>query len=105
MPDVSPAGIRIEIAHAGAEVQTVAAISLEPPATVADALRLAAADPRFAGIDLQDATVGIFGAIVAREQQLADGDRIEIYRALAVDPKLERRRRASRKPLSKSDRS
>jgi len=95
----------IEIAHAGPGAQTVVALRLEPPATVADALRLAAADPRFAGLDLQGATVGIFGSVVARGQALVEGDRIEVYSALAVDPKLARRRRADRKGLSKSGRS
>ncbi len=95
----------IEIATAGPDAQTVIALRLDAPATVADALRLAGEDPRFAGIDLHTASVGIFGAVVARGQVLVEGDRIEIYRSLAVDPKLARRRRASRKLVSRSGRS
>jgi putative ubiquitin-RnfH superfamily antitoxin RatB of RatAB toxin-antitoxin module len=95
----------IEIVYAGPQTQIIAGLEVDPPATVADALRLAAADPRFTGVDLQTAAVGIFGTVVAREQVLAPGDRIEIYRELAIDPKIARRRRASAKPLSKSARS
>jgi len=95
----------IEIVYAGPQAQIIASLELDPPASVADALRLAAVDPRFAGIDLQAATVGIFGIVVARERLLAAGDRIEIYRELAIDPKIARRRRAGARPLSKSARS
>jgi putative ubiquitin-RnfH superfamily antitoxin RatB of RatAB toxin-antitoxin module len=95
----------IEIAYAGRDAPTVLAVRLDSPATVDAALRLAATDPRFSGIDLESATVGIYGVVVAREQALADGDRIEIYRALNIDPKLARRRRANPKTLSKFARS
>jgi len=67
---------------------------LRAPATVADALAAAAADPDFAGIDLAAAPVGVFGARVGRDQSLRAGDRIEIYRGLPVDPKAARRARA-----------
>ncbi len=61
----------------------------------------AAADPDFSGIDLDHAPVGIFGRPAGRDQPLNDGDRIEIYRPLAVDPKAARRARAKqrRKPI------
>ncbi len=38
--------------------------------------------------------VGIFGQLCLPDQILQDGDRIEIYRPLLVDPKEARRRRA-----------
>ena len=38
--------------------------------------------------------VGIFGRRVPPATRLADGDRVEIYRPLALDPKEQRRRRA-----------
>jgi putative ubiquitin-RnfH superfamily antitoxin RatB of RatAB toxin-antitoxin module len=41
---------------------------------------------------------GIFGRIVAPETRVADGDRVEIYRPLKLDPKEARRRRARNKP-------
>jgi len=61
-------------------------------ATVAEAI--AAADLGDDGelVDLQ--RVGIFGRRVARKQPLRDGDRVEIYRPLVLDPKEARRRRA-----------
>jgi len=40
---------------------------------------------------------GVFGKRVGPDHPLADGDRVEIYRPLAVDPKEARRRRAAKK--------
>lgn len=41
-----------------------------------------------------DAAVGIHGEICGRDRVVEDGDRIELYRPLAVDPKESRRKRA-----------
>jgi putative ubiquitin-RnfH superfamily antitoxin RatB of RatAB toxin-antitoxin module len=72
----------------------VKAYRLPVPATIGDALCLAAADPEFAGIDFARPAVGIFGRVCDPGQLLADGDRVEIYRPLAADPKSARRQRA-----------
>jgi len=66
---------------------------LPAAATVGDALRAARADPAFVGIDLEGSPVGVFGAPAHREQPLRPGDRVEIYRPLALDPKAARRAR------------
>jgi len=47
--------------------------------------------------------VGVFGIIADARQALRDGDRVEIYRPLAADPKLARRarvRQARKRPGS-----
>ena len=46
------------------------------------------------GIDWQSAPVGIWGQIRTRDTVPADGDRIELYRPLRVDPRQRRRERA-----------
>jgi len=48
-------------------------------------------------LDLQAQAFGIFGKRARLDQPLAEGDRVEIYRPLAMDPKEARRRRAKRK--------
>jgi len=40
--------------------------------------------------------IGIFGKAVEPDTSLSDGDRVEVYRVLAMDPKGARRRRAKR---------
>jgi uncharacterized protein len=84
----------VELVYALPRRAIVKPLRLSAPATVGDALSVAKSDPELAGIDFEQVTVGIFGAPVARQQRLRDGDRIEIYRALAADPKTARRERA-----------
>jgi putative ubiquitin-RnfH superfamily antitoxin RatB of RatAB toxin-antitoxin module len=74
---------------------------LPPAATVGDALAAARdlwlrdAAAQAAGTTLDwDAAVGIYGEACGRERLVEDGDRIELYRPLAVDPKDSRRMRA-----------
>ncbi len=97
----------IEIVYA--EPQRVIQKSLQLPegSRVADALRLAALDADFAAVDLANSPRGIFGRLVADGRRLENGDRIEIYRPLAADPKAARRARAAelRKAASRSGRS
>ena len=86
--------IRIEVAYALPERAVVKSVQLHAAATIEDALRAAAADPDFAGIDWGTTAAGIFGKVAPPAQVLNDGDRIELYRPLAADPKLARRARA-----------
>lgn len=79
--------MRIEVVRALADSAEVVELQLPSGATVRDAL----AASGFKGIQ-----VGIFGKRVTLDTRLADGDRVEIYRPLAMDPKEARRRRARR---------
>lgn len=64
----------------------VRALSLPAGATVADALaQLPAGVPQQA--------IGIWGHKAERGDRLSNGDRVEVYRALTVDPMEARRRR------------
>lgn len=85
--------LQIEVAYAEPRRAIVKIFRLPPDSRVADAVRLAALEPDFSGVDLQNAALGIFGRAVSIDQPLKDGDRIEIYRPLAADPKLARRAR------------
>jgi putative ubiquitin-RnfH superfamily antitoxin RatB of RatAB toxin-antitoxin module len=89
-----PTDIGIEVTYAEPHRAIAKSYRLGAPATVDDALRLAAADPEFAGLDFAGSAVGIFGRVAALSQMLADGDRVEIYRPLTADPKAARRARA-----------
>lgn len=98
---MNDAMLRVEIAYAEPQRAIVKILRLAPGSQVADALTLAALDPDFAGVDLGNAVVGIFGKLTRADYALREGDRIEIYRALTADPKAARRARAKesrRKP-------
>jgi putative ubiquitin-RnfH superfamily antitoxin RatB of RatAB toxin-antitoxin module len=65
-------------------------LNLEVGATVATALSQAQSQ----GFSASNAVhVGVWGKKASAEQLLEDGDRLEIYRALTVDPKVARRLR------------
>jgi putative ubiquitin-RnfH superfamily antitoxin RatB of RatAB toxin-antitoxin module len=91
---VSDVPLRIEIAYAEPQRAIVKTLRLPPGSRVADALRLAALDPDFTAVDLANSALGIFGTLTRTDHALREGDRIEIYRPLAADPKAARRARA-----------
>ncbi|OAI50105.1 hypothetical protein AYO46_10595 [Betaproteobacteria bacterium SCGC AG-212-J23] len=79
--------LRIEVVYAQPDGAQVIELRLADGATVADALTAAA---------IRTQRVGIFGKTVKPDRRLADGDRVEVYRPLRMDPKEARRRRARR---------
>jgi uncharacterized protein len=91
---VPPDSILIEVVYAEPRRALAKQYRLNAPATIADALRRAAADPDFHGIDVARAAVGVFGKAVSADRGLSEGDRVEIYRPLTADPKIARRERA-----------
>ena len=88
--------INVEIVYAQAQRSIVKTLTLPRGALIADALNRAALDEDFQGLDLANATVGIYGSVARHDRLLKEGDRIEIYRSLIEEPKLARRKRASR---------
>ena len=70
-------------------------VRLPAGATVRDAIAASGVAERHE-VDLD--AVGVFGRRVAADTRLADGDRVEVYRPLLLDPKEQRRRRARKKP-------
>lgn len=85
--------LRVEVAYAERERQTLLALTVAPGTTAAEAVRLSGIRELHPGI-APDAPVGVFGREVPAEYVLADGDRVELYRPLPVDPKITRRRLA-----------
>lgn len=85
---------RIEVCYAAPESQTLVELELDDGATVASALAAVADREPFSGLNLDEMAVGVFGERVEREHRLRDGDRVELYRSLVMDPKTARKRRA-----------
>ncbi len=86
--------MRIEVAYAAGDRQVLVALEVDAEATVGTALRQAAGQAGFDGLDLNRMPVGVYGKRVARSRPLSPGERIELYRPLLLDPKEARRRRA-----------
>lgn len=79
--------LRIEVVCALPEGAEIVEVRLPEGATVREAL---------AASGLKGDQVGIFGKRVTLDARVADGDRVEIYRPLKLDPKEARRNRARR---------
>lgn len=71
-------------------------VTLDDHATVLQAVQASAVLRRFPEIDLTRVQVGVWNCKSSLQQRLQEHDRVEIYRPLAVDPKLARRERFKR---------
>lgn len=92
MADAAPLRITVLYSPAPREVH-VWAVTVAPGATLQQALEASGLRAAFPDLDLPGAMVGIWGRTAGLEQLLRDGDRVEIYRPLKVDPKIARRER------------
>jgi hypothetical protein len=90
----SASELRVEVVYAASSRQAVKTLRLPAGSSVEDAIRASGLLAEFPEIDLARRRVGIFGELTELATPLADGDRVEIYRALLADPKETRRRRA-----------
>jgi uncharacterized protein len=88
--------ITVEVAYALPHRQVVLSIELPMGSTALQAAQDSGIANLFQGLDLENATYGIYGQLVAPLQVLRDGDRVEIYRPLTADPKEVRKARAER---------
>ena len=91
---------RCVVAYATSTRQYLWALELPDGATIEEALavarRLAAEEDGAAAIPWDEAAVGVFGQVRRRTDPCADGERIELYRALKLDPRRQRRERLQR---------
>jgi len=88
--------LRIEVVFAGADHVLSRSVRVEAGATVGDAVRVSGIADDLGAMGVDCSRVGVFGRTVDQTTPLRDGDRIEIYRPLKIDPKEARRRRAGR---------
>lgn len=88
--------IRIEVAYALPERQTIIALDVDENCSVIGAVERSGITRDFPDIEPASARYGIFGTPVAdpANQLVRAGDRIEIYRPLLIDPKAVRKQRA-----------
>lgn len=88
--------ITITVCYATPKKQVQIALSVEESCTVELAIKRSTIMEQFPEIKLAGIAVGIFGQRVKLDSNLQDGDRIEIYRSLLIDPKDARRAKARR---------
>jgi len=84
--------VRVVYAPQPRQVEEVT-LNLPEACSVLDALRSSGLLQRYPEIDMPETWVGVWGRLASLHQALRDGDRVEIYRPLRVDPKVARRER------------
>lgn len=88
--------ITVEVVFAGAEGSVRRRVELAAGSTVMQAIDASAIAAELQGDAIDPARLGIFSRRVSPDEVLRDGDRVEIYRSLTLDPKEARRKRAGK---------
>jgi uncharacterized protein len=86
--------VTVEVVCATAERQILRQLSLPAGSTVIQAVEQSGILQQLPELAFDPARLGIYSRRVAPDDVLHDGDRVEIYRPLTLDPKDARRRRA-----------
>lgn len=86
--------IRVQVICALPDRVFVRDLALPPGATVGEAILASGLRESWPQIRLMPDRVGIFARKVSLDAALQDGDRVEVYRPLKIDPKEARRQRA-----------
>lgn len=86
--------ISVEVAAATPQLQVVIPLIVPKGTTLAEAVDLADLPARLPKLEIDESRLGIFGKRRKPDTVLEDGDRAEVYRPLAADPKEIRRQLA-----------
>lgn len=86
--------MEVEVAFATPNKQNIIVVQLQGAPDVQDAIIKSGIIEQFSEIDLLSMKVGVFGKVCDLDKILEDGDRVEIYRPLLINPMDARRNRA-----------
>ena len=89
--------LEVEVVYALPDRADALAVQLPEGATLLDAVRASGVLERNPELRKGTLKLGVHGEVKPQHAFAKQGDRIEIYRALAMDPKEARRERAKRK--------
>ena len=83
--------IAVELVIATPQSQLLLALEVDRGVTVADVISRASVAEQFPDLRVSELLVGVWGRQVSRDHVVSDGDRVEIYRPLQIDPREARR--------------
>ena len=86
--------ISVELVFATPQKQLLLVLEVDHGETVADVISHAAIGEQFPDMQISELAVGVWGKKVSRDYVVRDGDRIEVYRPLQIDPREARRKLA-----------
>lgn len=84
--------ISVEVACATPDKQFLEQVELNKPATVAEAIVASGVREAFPELNFDELKIGVWSKPLAPATQLRDGDRVEVYRPLEMDPREARRK-------------
>lgn len=85
--------ISVEVVYAAAFSEKIIRLTVDSPCTIETIIERSGILLLYPEIDLSKNSVGIFSKKHELHDHASDGDRIEIYRPLLIDPKEARRKR------------
>ena len=91
--------MQIEVAYARPDKQQIVSVKVPGGTTALEAVKLSGIVDIFPEIDPDNIDMGVFGKVIKdpASHELRDGDRVELYRPLKIDPKQARLNRAKKK--------
>lgn len=91
--------IEVEVAFARPDRQEIIRLLVEEGTSAVEAVQRSGIAAVFPEIDPENDDMGIFGKVIKNPSahELRDGDRVEVYRPLRIDPKQARLNRAKKK--------
>jgi len=89
--------LAIEVVFAIPGKQVVESLEVEAGTTLIEAIQQSGIMSGFSDFDAGTLKKGVWGRVQPDNYAVEEGDRVEIYRPLATDPKEARRKRANRR--------
>ncbi len=86
--------INVEVVYATPSQQKLIALQVEEGTIIEEAILMSGILQLYPEVDLSVVRVGVFSQFRTLEDEVYEGDRIEIYRNLIIDPKEARRTKA-----------
>lgn len=88
--------LHLQVCYALSSCQTLLDVELPDSATLRDAIEASGIVDLHPDIDISVAKTGVFGKLAPLGTPLHEGDRVEIYRPLIIDPQAARQRRVDK---------
>ena len=86
--------LTVELVLATADRQVLLTVDVDAGASVADVIAVSGIESQFPALAVNEMPAGIWGKQVPGETAVRQGDRVELYRPLEIDPREARRQRA-----------
>ena len=83
--------MRVEVVFALPDRQELLVVDLPDGSTVAAAIQMSRLARQFPDVDFDALQAGVWGKPTTRSHVVKEGDRVELYRPLAMDPREARR--------------